>query len=462
MQELAADKLDLMRQKEWVVRWRGKDVFEVRKVVQRIVSTVQQCSGLIGQAVSYAPSPATPAWAGICVLMTLVTADSEERSKAIEGLDKVSVVIARTAQAEKSYFESTVRDQMFEKVMVELYCGLVTFCAKAACYFSRYTITRFARNIIQYDDWSGVLDDIDQKDREAFRYATTLSLSVLTEDMRDLKISVNDDQKKTHLEKLLHWTCPISVGDQHRDAKQKLGDQYLSSGKWLLDHYAYVSWKQDKARHFWLQGSVGTGKTSLVAILIERLRPKLPNFAYFYCSSNMGITDPTVDVAERAPEFILRSLVAQLALSPDGKDVAAELELAFEASRRKGCQGTTLSQAQSLELLVQIIESRDNATIIIDALDECPKYSAFLTVLKQLAARTERLKLFVSSQPQVPVTNYLEPIAAITITFELNAKDMATFIKKYLDSFMKIRAMVLEKSLQDDLETTLAQNSDGM
>jgi len=68
MRILAQQKLEEMRDREWIIKWKGEDVFSVREKVTQIVGVVQQLSVLASAAASLDPFHAGLAWAGICVV----------------------------------------------------------------------------------------------------------------------------------------------------------------------------------------------------------------------------------------------------------------------------------------------------------------------------------------------------------------------------------------------------------
>jgi hypothetical protein len=68
MRAVAGSKLQEMQDKEWILRWKGKDVFKIREQVTRVVKFTQRFSGIIDKATSLEPH-AGMAWSGICVLL---------------------------------------------------------------------------------------------------------------------------------------------------------------------------------------------------------------------------------------------------------------------------------------------------------------------------------------------------------------------------------------------------------
>lgn len=69
MKKLAQEKLEQMQRGEWIVQWKGKDVFNVRKRATELIKAVQTFSGLIGAAARLDPLHAGLAWAGVCVVL---------------------------------------------------------------------------------------------------------------------------------------------------------------------------------------------------------------------------------------------------------------------------------------------------------------------------------------------------------------------------------------------------------
>lgn len=110
----------------------------------------------------------------------LITADQEERSKAIDALGSTSYVIARYEMIEKDYMENRVdQNAKFGEAVTKLYGAIVLFYAKATCYFSRHTPSRTLRNVLKYDDWTAVVDGITKQDQVCKEQASVLFQSSL-------------------------------------------------------------------------------------------------------------------------------------------------------------------------------------------------------------------------------------------------------------------------------------------
>lgn len=73
MKAFVSERMKEMVSKEWIVRWKGKEVFNVRRGVTQVVKIVQKFSGLASQAASLDPLHAGLAWAGVCCVLPVCT-----------------------------------------------------------------------------------------------------------------------------------------------------------------------------------------------------------------------------------------------------------------------------------------------------------------------------------------------------------------------------------------------------
>lgn len=155
MRNIAAAKLREMQQKEWKLKWKGREIFNVREQVTRIVKLVDDVSGLVSNAAALDPLHAGMAWAGVCVLLPLIVNDTDERQKAIDGVEVMARITARYRTVEDDYTSGLILgNEEFEKALVTLYRGIATFYIKAACYFAMSTFGRTWRGIIAADAWT--------------------------------------------------------------------------------------------------------------------------------------------------------------------------------------------------------------------------------------------------------------------------------------------------------------------
>ena len=159
----------------------------------------------------------------------------------------------------------------------------------------------------------------------------------------------------------------------------------------ILDEIELWIRDSDKPPVYWLNGLVGTGKSTIAQTIAERTFTDGQLGASFFCSrdfedrSNLQFIFPTlaIQLARRYTEF--RSIFVPL--------VESDPEIAHESL----C-------GQMNKLIVQPLATTAISTVIvIDALDECKDdepSSAILSVLGQFVAEIPKVMFFVTGRPE--------------------------------------------------------------
>ena len=383
--------------------------------------------------------------------------DTEERTKAVDGISSTSQITARYLLIERDYRNGLLgKDDKFEGLAITLCSEILKFYAKAAVFFARTSWKKWLGNTFKIDDWTGALDVISEAEKSCQAFSAVLTSSALLQGRREIS-KLLAAHEKNQIHKMVAWVSATNVGQQHDQVREKLGGKYGGSGQWLLDLPTFVAWKASPHGHFWLRGAVGTGKSSLVSVVVEQFKGKTDNFAYFYCTNILSAPE-----AKESPKCtVVRALAAQLVLSPDKESIAEEVKLEYEKSISLELAGSEPGYEQSLDILSKLIASRDSTTIVIDALDECPDYLELLGGLKTLAEQNSNLKLFVSSQFVVRVSTYLE-LNSNTIRSDQNMEDIKSFIRGEMEKYESLRSGVLTDKLSREILNTLSEKAGGM
>ena len=302
----------------------------------------------------------------------------------------------------------------YRKILIKLYTKVLEFQAKAACYLSHGTLTRFARNIPKVDDWRTLQSSIVRIEAEcreymSFKFAMKQqsslrgliqSLDEQEERLTDLIANQNLQQDAALM--VTHLISDISVGQDHEDIRTRLGSQYWDSGQWLFKSSQYHNWTTcDSSSILWLQGPVGVGKSCMTSIVIQHfLAHAIDNrVAFFYCSQQHS-----------SSADVLRALLAQMSYGTDGDLVQPvrkwfELQTGVPFRTNKKLHTSVLphlsrriSSKECVELLGEIIPYTTQTAFIIDALDECHDHYELLRHLKEMQEKFSNLKIFVSSR----------------------------------------------------------------
>jgi hypothetical protein len=357
----------------------------------------------------------------------------------------------------------------FEKRLVALYRAVALFYIKAACYFAKSTPFRTIRGIVEADAWKHTLDSVKSTESECDRFVNMLGLSKSLKRIDKVLEDLSRIEFKDLIKDVERWLIPdVDVGQQHQAKRPKLAPGYDKAGSWLLDSPDFKSWEErdEGAEQFWINGGVGTGKSSLVAIIVDRMRVK-DNVAFYYCTVN---TNGAANLSkgsddDAAVTRVLRGLLGQLAMSSDRKRIAEEIEVAFDQASQPGALGRVpLGLKDTKDLLVKIINARRDTTIIIDGLDEMPEYSSLLRTLRDVSDRADgnRLSLLFASQGVVPVRSFFRSTRMAVAGGANSIADIESFISGRVQQFRDENPGILSSDLAQDIVGTLSKKAEGM
>ncbi|KAI0165164.1 hypothetical protein GGR52DRAFT_581880 [Hypoxylon sp. FL1284] len=262
----------------------------------------------------------------------------------------------------------------------------------------------------------------------------------------------------------------------HQTVKERTGidDSESTAGKWFLETTEFSSWidqirNRDEAAQsaFWLKGSMGTGKTTLMCRVISNFDEAPVNrvrFIPYYCFGSQTSTK-----SETTYVTILRALCCRLAWNSDGSVAGPARQL---HDNSKTSLDSTFTEKTTESLFKSLLAySKTPIVFVIDALDECKDEKAIDSLLKFLVRiRQEHPDTYflLSSRPHVNVADYFEDSIEIFKCVQPETeKEMATFIRSQIDS--KRHEVKWKKSVffEDDdlrkrLERALLRSADGM
>lgn len=182
--------------------------------------------------------------------------------------------------------------------------------------------------------------------------------------------------------------------------------------------------------------------------------------AYFYCKRDeTGPTDPN---------SIMSSIVKQLSCLRSGLPLRKEVVDVYKSREISGFASKSLGFQESQELIITLVDSYPQTTIIIDALDESDpgKRHRLLKSLQDIIDRSSSLvKIFVSSRDDDDIVLNLEHVPNLWIKTEDNMEDIEKFVRdeiiRSVDDKRFLRGKPSER-LKDDVITSLVDGSQGM
>ena len=195
--------------------------------------------------------------------------------------------------------EDSLRRQ-FQDTVVLLYANILSFQAKAALYFDHATIRRVVGNVAKLRDWPSLEKEIQSQDETCVKLYSQIVSAEQSRGIRHLESAMETmttkfdellkdaDRRRSEEADIIDWLSTNRGDSDHELVRLKLGTRYWESGRWLLQHPDYASWRTRIDMHctLWLRGSgafkneclltirmtdlakVGTGKSSLVYVSI--------------------------------------------------------------------------------------------------------------------------------------------------------------------------------------------------
>ncbi|KAL8689587.1 MAG: hypothetical protein Q9218_004776 [Villophora microphyllina] len=411
--------------------------------------------------------------------------DTAQSGALLKGLDKIANIVARyQLVTDSKLLDDSAPHRNYRYSIIELYGKILEYQATAVCQLDRNTFERFMRNIPKLDSWDEMLKDISVLDDNCRYQASALDSSEVSSNLSLITRCANEqasrlgnieslmakvtslhesvEKKEREVKGLALLISDIDVFQDHEDVRARLRSKYWNSGRWLLESEEYAEWAELPSSVLLLQGPHGVGKSCLASVVIQHILSSLTDeqVAFFY--SSQQLTEP-VD--------ILRSILAQLSLST-APHLATPIQNWFEEHApevlrsSKAVTGaearmfTKIPKRDCVNLLKQFIQSHQQTTIVIDALDECRKPFELLECLGDIHECCDNMRLFITARFGAPETRKLSD--AVIITDLKTDSDMKSFIKQEIKSDERRKESGMTPEQAVDLQQLLLHKAQGM
>ncbi|OPB39838.1 vegetative incompatibility protein het-e-1 [Trichoderma guizhouense] len=408
--------------------------FILKDQVAEAAKFVQNIKTLIDEAVKASPE-ASLAWAGVCILLPVLTSSSAAEEASRDGFIYVTSRIRYYMEFEHllwpdSLHASNMKDT-FETQIIGLYQHILEFQIKNVLRFYRNWLANVGRDISGSDDWKGMLTVIKDLELTMIRDWSNLNTVVSRKALE--AIDEATQQSCTDIQSLLSITRQhIQVSTEHLDVSSKHLKIHERTNQLLEDHpidlptvsqarydsadvqdspkcesgtrvhiqETIIQWaNKDSAEPlFWLSGPAGTGKSTIARTVADVLNSENRLVAgYFFKRGQQGrngtarlFSTIAMQMMEKIP-----SMREHLRRSLSGLDKDAIEGMALEFQFKKLILGP-------LAELPPDNMPRLASVIILDALDECENedhLSRIITLFIQLQnLRTIRLRVLLTSR----------------------------------------------------------------
>ena len=287
-----------------------------------------------------------------------------------------------------------------------------------------------------------------------------LQLIIATVDATDPPSLVLDPNEMVAAGDLIQWLAPITYDCNHfeQDLEDARSVRHPGTCKWIEPKPLFQSWKTSKlgsdSSVLWIYAIPGAGKTVLASYLVdqarrmERLTPHCPSVMYFFCKN--------ADADKNTPLAIARALVYQLLQSPK---LAKRQEFIEDLKLHKatGGQSRAVSFRPLWNILYKYCGDLPDATIILDALDECSDTNFLVPGLLKLAHQGSA-KVVITSRREPELVGAIERVPSVPI----GAEDLHDDIKAYLEYQVSQSSMLSDPRVRSRIVRILNARSKGM
>ena len=416
----------------------------------------------------------------------------------VEFVETMARLISRCAIIESLHLRhASPATNNLEEAIGSLYVSILSSLAKAKGFFSQKTPKRLLKGIfVAEEEFQKLLTRINDEQAEIDRYAVLVQTEAQASVNAKLDaLTIDGDEKQTELlrlltlidgpvrrldvqlrciedsleadkrTKILEWISSQPYIEHHERIKR---DDVPNRGRWLLDAPVYSRWhKESSCSLLWLHGKVGSGKTTLTAIVVDDVLQKSvtghnPPPVYFFCSRNAA------EPGRSNPDDILASVVRQLCCIKQGFPLTQSIIAKYE-QKGQGFQSHGLRLEESRDLILELIDQSDMTTIVIDALDEIDPEKRYdlLEALETILQEARGLiKVFVSSRDDQDIVCTLNNYPSLDITSDHNQRDIEAFVRNETERLIKKRRLLRYSICKDELRFLIlekvCQGADGM
>jgi hypothetical protein len=247
----------------------------------------------------------------------------------------------------------------------------------------------------------------------------------------------------------LRWLAKTDPASNHNRACQL---QETHTGQWLFRSTDYNEWISGQARHLWLHGIPGAGKTILASFIIQDVKRFCESsglgdlgWAYYYCYFGRN-----QDESHDFLCWIINQLCRQLKYVPQKlvslKNLAAAPSL-----------------SDLLDILSTVVKKFRRVYIIVDALDESQDRRFILDLLVKIVGDDafQNISLLTTSRKELDILQAFEGVcSSISLSNPLVDEDICTYVESQLQTDRKFSRWPV--SLRTEIRNALTEGAKGM
>ena len=254
---------------------------------------------------------------------------------------------------------------------------------------------------------------------------------------------------------LVRWLAPQKYENDHykEDLEDARSLRYPGTCRWIEVRSEYENWIRSSSSSdqslLWISAIPGAGKTVLASYLIDSIAQKNSNSAknifYFFFK--------TTDMDKNNPMAATKALVHQLLLCDDQERFFKKLQYSMETAAHP----SAINFKPIWSLFCHYCSMLRDATIILDALDECTNILYLLPGLLELAEKHKIRMVFTSRrEPEL-----VQKLAAVPV-LDMGPDDVADDIDAFVEYEVSQRAVLSDLRVRPRILGILNARSKGM
>ena len=160
----------------------------------------------------------------------------------------------------------------YKSALAALYRSILKYQITSYCYYARTSAFRLGLDMVKWDDWDALLDEIREEER-LFTAVTTVwrdmkydeecealerrhresvgHWKAVGADIQGLRKAVEDAQADSKREAILDWLSDVDPSTQYNLARQK---HEPGTGEWLVNTTEFQTWQESPSSLLWLHG----------------------------------------------------------------------------------------------------------------------------------------------------------------------------------------------------------------
>lgn len=447
-------------------------------------------------------------WAGVCLIMPLLTAPHTANKANRDGFTYVTTRIQFYTSLEpllQSPRPNKAAEDIKER-LVDLYEKILSFQIKSMLRFYQSNLRGYAEDLFQQNEWKRMQDEIKALEAainadlsrmselvslqelsrlnqtsagyldkmQSLLYVSDQQLGVskahlgvsqaqlaVVEEIRDITLQSQQDAKQQRLtrdeEKCLRL---FRLTSNNKDItyewyKNRVENRVEDTCQWFLQHADFQQWLDQTSSPLLVSADPGCGKSVLAKYLIDHELPAKStpgtSICYFF------FKDQDQNTARQALCAILHQLFTQ---NP------ALIDCATDSFVREGSK--LINSTASLWNIFRkaVHDSRAGpVTVVLDALDECAmsEFRDLMENLQELFAKENdeesQLKVIMTSRPYEQIISEFRPLLQKFPHVHIPGEEESETISQEVNSVIQYRVKQLarEKHLSDKLKESLAE-----